>query len=156
MIKLNNKGQTLIETVLAISVATIIISAMALVIINSISNATFSRNQNLATQYAQQGMDLLRQQSESDWNTFYGYSASNYCFGPPPLNLTSSGCSSANINGQFLRMVQIEKPGVGCTVEKATVTVSWNDGKCGGGPTDYCHLVNLESCFTQTNTTTWP
>jgi hypothetical protein len=149
----NDKGQTLIEAATALGVASIIIAAIAISILTSMDNATFSKNQNLATQYAQQGMDVLRQLSDSDWSTFNAYNG-DYCFPAGSLILTAGPCTTANISSTFLRKATIEKPGAGCTLEKATISVSWADGKCTAG--NYCHTVKLEACFAQTNTTNWP
>lgn len=152
-IKLNSQGQTLIEATVAIAVASIVVGAIAMAIVTSMNNARFSQSQNLATQYAQQGMDMLRQESESYWAIFTGYPAGTYCFGLGSLVLAPD-CNVANINSTYLRKVIINKTSVDCSVEKASVSVSWSDSKCASG--EFCHTVSLDSCFTQGSTVSWP
>jgi type II secretory pathway pseudopilin PulG len=156
MKKLNNYGQTLIEALIALGVSIVVIAAIALAVLTAMNNVTFSKNQNLATGYAQQGMDILRQQSESDWTTFdntclvTGYPCT-YCLDQGAIVL-GSDCTSTNINSFFLRKVKIEHLGSGClTGDKVTVIVSWRDGKCTDASNLYCHNVTLNSCFTEIN-----
>jgi type II secretory pathway pseudopilin PulG len=152
MKKLNNKGQTLIEALVALGVATIVISAIAISVITGMDNANFAKNQNLATQFAQQGMDILRQQSQSDWTSFSAKPLTTYCLNQGNADL-SANCSSANINSFFLRKVILSgsNPAGPCTTgEKISVVVSWSDGKCPAA-NRYCHNVTLDSCAAQIN-----
>jgi len=158
MRKINNKGQTLIEALVALSVSTIIIAAITMAVITGMNNATFSKNQNLATGFAQQGMDILHQQSQSDWATFDGMATNiTYCLVQNETTLDSDCPDSPNINSSFVRKVKIEPPSAGCSSgKKVSVTVSWGDGKCTDAGNKYCHNVSLDSCFAQTNTSTNP
>ena len=87
MIKLNEKGQSLVEALIALGVAVIVVSAMAVAAITSVNNADFSKYQNLATNYAQQGLEVMRQQAQSNWAFFAsqvplyssGSSGETYC-----------------------------------------------------------------------------
>jgi hypothetical protein len=104
---MNQKGQSLVEALIALGVATIVVSAMAVAAITAVNNADFSKYQNLATQYAQQGVEIVRQQSQTDWNIFYtNYVGSwpsgrswclsqNLTWSPMPV----TGCTK-NINNQ--------------------------------------------------------
>ena len=161
MIKLNNKGQTLIEALIALGVSVVIVGAIALSIISGINNATFSKNQNLATAYAQEGMDIVHQQSESDWETFKNIASGTYCLDQNATSLDSgSDCISVitpNISSFFLRKVKIDPAGSGCSSgEKVSVIVAWSDGKCTGPGNSLCHNITLDSCITQINSVTGP
>lgn len=162
---MNQKGQSLVEAVVALAVAIIVVSAMAVAAITALNNADFSKYQNLATQYAQQGIEIVRQQSQTDWNNFSSNQLGSWCLAQNSINLDSlptgmTVCApniklqQTNTNSFFVRQVTIAQTGpadLGChgTV-KATVSVSWTDGKCSSA-TDYCHNVILNSCFANLN-----
>jgi hypothetical protein len=154
----NQKGQSLVEALIALGVATIVVSAMAVAAITAVSNSDFGKYQNLATQYAQQGMEVVRQQSQTDWSKFAATagtdSANSYCLDQtiPPKFTSLQGCTEINDqNGHafFLRDVTLLQTGPanqGCRgAIQATVDVSWRDGKCTGA--NFCHKVTLVSCF---------
>ena len=148
---LNNHGQTLIEAMVALGVLAVVIGAIAMTTITGMNNSNFSKNQNLATQYAQQGMDNLRQQSGSDWSTFDANSDGTYCLGLGSTTLTKPCAAVPNINGVFLRQVVINTPSPNCTAgKKVSVIVSWADGKCTAA-NRYCHNVTLDSCLAEIN-----
>ena len=75
-------GQTLLEALIALATAVVIISAMTVIVLSSLNNAQFSRNQNQATQYAQQGIEFLKNLAQSDWASFKANTQVNYCLSP--------------------------------------------------------------------------
>lgn len=157
MIKLNNRGQGLIEALVALGVSSIIVAAIAMAVVTSLDNASFSKYQNLATHYAQQGMDIMRQKSETNWADFEGLCSTgncNYCLAQSSDILIGGTCNIANITNDtvgFVRKVTIDS-GSGCSSgKKVTVTVSWSDGKCKDASNIFCHSVVLDSCIAQIN-----
>ena len=144
----NNKGQSLIEALIALSAAVAIISAISIAVIASINNADFSKNQNLASQYAQQGMEILKEQSTSDWPTFSSYSGA-YCLSSNSTTLTPQGIScTLNISNTFVRQITISQNSGNCSgAAQVIVKVSWADGKCTSNLNPYCHNVTLNSCL---------
>lgn len=78
----NQLGQTLLEVVIALATAIVVISAMAVIVVSSLNNAQFSKNQNQATQYAQQGIEFLKNLSDTDWASFAASPTGNYCLSP--------------------------------------------------------------------------
>jgi Tfp pilus assembly protein PilV len=66
----NEKGQSLFEVVLALAVAALIIIAIVALATISIRNASFSRNQSLATRHAQEAIEWLRGQRDEGWDVF--------------------------------------------------------------------------------------
>jgi type II secretory pathway pseudopilin PulG len=163
---MNQKGQSLVEALIALGVASMVVSAMAVAAITAVNNSDFSKYQSLAANYAQQGMEIVRQKSQTDWNYFYN----TYVGHPPPnvglwcldggssalVSRPAVGCGqniSQNGKAFFKRDVELAETSSGnlsChgTV-LATITVSWTDGKCSGG--GFCHDVTIESCFTDIN-----
>jgi hypothetical protein len=169
---INEKGQSLVEALIALGVAAIVVSAMAVAAITAVNNSDFSKYQNLATNYAQQGMEIVRQKSQSNWTAFYGFvgqspNISTYCLDQGSTTFISrpTGCGQ-NINDQnnkplFVRQVMLTQlayiahptpnvvdPACNGSVQ-ATINVSWTDGKCLKGV--FCHKVVLDSCFTDIN-----
>lgn len=61
------KGQTLIETVIALAVVLILVSALISVSISSVRSATLSRNKNAASQLAYKESELVRAVRDSTY-----------------------------------------------------------------------------------------
>jgi type II secretory pathway pseudopilin PulG len=162
MTKLNNRGQSLIEAVLSLGVCSIIIAAIAMVVITSMNNANYAKYQNVAAHYAQEGLDIVRQQSETNWSLFALKSSGTYCLAQDSTDMGTtpvSDCATPNIssnNINFIRKIIILASGSGCSSgEKVSVIVSWSDGKCSSSNL-YCHNVTLDSCFAQINNVSNP
>jgi type II secretory pathway pseudopilin PulG len=116
------KGQSLLEVVIALSVALIVILALVRVTIVAMRNAQFAKNQALATQSAQEAMETVRAyRDQNSWETFVNnceFSGGSGlpslltlavdCYLPPPL---TGECSPSDES---------------CEVK---VTVSWTDSQ---------------------------
>lgn len=157
------KGQSLLEVLAALGAGVIVLTAITVAVITSLSNAQFSKNQNIATQYAQEGMELLRKMRDSDWAAFSSLSSGSYCLDKGDTfldnadrkNTALAGCSRTvlvspepvNVSPIFARQVDIvtEASSACGSNRKATVLVSWASGKCTSGA--FCHTVSLVSCF---------
>lgn len=158
------KGQTLIEVLVALAVAALIISAISVTVISSLNNAIFSKNQNLATQYAQEGMETMRKLKNSNWNTFNSYgnadgSITYYCLddGSATLRQMQGDKCGQNID-IFMRQVTVEKSNSDCQLAgspnlgtKMKVSVFWSDGKCKDPVNPFCNKVEDVSCFNNSN-----
>ena len=64
---MSNKGQTLIEVIVVITVGLLVVSALTFATLFSLRNAKFSQNQNQATKLAQEGIERVR--AERDRNS---------------------------------------------------------------------------------------
>ncbi len=160
---MKEKGQGLIEAIIALSAAVLIISALAMVVLNAVSNSDYTRIQNQATAYAQEQLEALKDMSKNDWNSFNAYDGT-YC---PDASLSlgtriSGNCLTRNIGNIYVKQVDITHPLAGSTPcgSSATgilieVAVSWNDGRCNSA-TDYCHKVELNSCAESINSIPTP
>lgn len=162
------KGQTLLEILLAFSVSIAVLSAVILGVITSLSNTQYTKNQGLANSYAQEGMAVIRKIRDSSWADFStklsDFSTNTkYCIDKNlvlqqiPLSANCVGNNLAVGAGEiFSREVTFEHssdscatncPGPACLKgSKATVKVLWSDNKCPIG-TSYCHKVELITCF---------
>ena len=54
------KGQTMIEAIVALVTILLIVTAIAIVIVNGLYNSSYIKNQNEANKLAQQGMEFVR------------------------------------------------------------------------------------------------
>lgn len=149
---MNTKGQSLIEALVALGVAVVVISAVAISVITAVNNADNSKIQNQANAYASSEMEVLHQQSRANWIAFdnFNISHSSFCVAKDGSISTSIPCT-VNIGTLFIRQVDIDRiNGADCSsTTKVTVTVSWKDGKC--PPDVFCRKTMLKSCFTDTN-----
>jgi len=67
----SSKGQTLVEVLLAVGVATLVRIGLTGAVTVSLRNAQFARNQALATKYAQEGIEKVRAyRDQNDWQSF--------------------------------------------------------------------------------------
>jgi Tfp pilus assembly protein PilV len=149
-----NRGQSLLEVLITLSVATIIIGAVAAAIVIALANTKFVGTQTTASEYAQQAMEIMKQIKDADYATYSTYATNNYCF---EANQQEPNASSSNTNGvpntngcsinlgSYVREVDIEKDSCDCgsnlatadqvRVDKVTVTVAWSDNKCNSSGT---------------------
>ncbi len=150
----NQHGQALIEALLALAFAVVIVTGVVIAVITSLSNATFTKNQNLASSLAQEGLDIARNLKESSYQTFFSLPSGQYCATSGSTSLSAGSCAV----GSFTRGVYINHQGRDqsgtpkCAVNGSFVasTVSWNDSKC-QNDLDKCHKVQLDSCFYDLN-----
>jgi type II secretory pathway pseudopilin PulG len=161
MNKKRQSGQTLIEVLVALAASVVIIGAITVASLSSLNNAQFSRDQSAATHFAQQGLEIIRNMRDF---SVASLSASllppaTYCLAKSckALDKNNPSCWQKNIEcGQnvdtFVREVVIDYNDSSCdpTVTndvKATVTVFWNDSRCGLSSNVFCHSVIVSSCF---------
>jgi len=144
-------GQIMVEALIALGVAVVIIAAITSMIISALSSAIAAKNQDLATQYAKQGMEVLRNISKTNW-TYFSTLNDKYCLKEGSNTLDAfdpgipKGCDQ-NV-GIFIRQVQIETSSPSCqNSSRIIVSVFWSDNKCRSSDDLFCHSVSLESCF---------
>lgn len=132
------RGQTLIEVVVAIAIATTVITALALASTNSIRNAQFSKNQAQATKLSQGAVEYLR-----SYRDRYGFEALKQCVTPASRYLILSGLdipstfdtrtcywsvsSSGQSLGAFIRYVGLTRRDLDTLV--VDVSVDWTDSQ---------------------------
>lgn len=73
-----DKGQSLFEVILAISISAIILIAIVSLSVRSVSTSSFARNNTLATEYAQEGIEWLREQRDADWTNLIEKTDANF------------------------------------------------------------------------------
>ena len=142
-------GQTLIETLAALAIISIVISAIAISVTTALSNATFNKDQALATQYARQGLEIVTKIRDDNYAAFTAKNGT-FCLGKGQTMLGSSvpSCIVPNVD-QYIRTVMIQQGGCGANVTKVTVSVAFTNGKCSVG--SYCHVQADTSCLSTVN-----
>lgn len=128
------RGQSLFEVVFAVSIAAVIIIGVLSLVPRLVSNSDFSKNNALATKYALESTEWIRQQRDKEtWNTFYSRASdspgSDYCL--ENLNWGSFPCGF--INNIFertvnLTQVTVTQGGRDYLGVEAKVRVRWTDG----------------------------
>ncbi len=155
--KNKEKGQSLLEALVALGAAVLVVSAITITVISALNNVQYTKNQNIASQYAQEAMEVMRQTSLSNWNLFSSYTAGRYCMdgGTTLLRTVDPVSNSCGQNyGIFVREVDITQNSPSCSGSALTVvTVSWSDSKCTDKNNQFCHNVGLKSCFANLNGT---
>lgn len=71
-----SKGQSIIEVIVALSLVAIVVLALVRVTISSIQNSSFAKDQQIATQYAQEGIENARKLKEENEVEFWSKNGS--------------------------------------------------------------------------------
>ncbi|HSA84277.1 MAG TPA: hypothetical protein VLF20_05355 [Patescibacteria group bacterium] len=150
------KGETLIEVLIALSVAVIVITSVSFLSVSSLNNSAFVKDQNQASKYTQEGLEVARSIRNSNYTGFAAYTGT-YCLAKDQTALGSAvaSCQVPNIDDQYIRSVTItQNNGCGVNFANILVTVSWTSTKCSDGT--YCHSSKLNSCFSTTSPVAGP
>jgi hypothetical protein len=161
----NHKGQTILEVVVALGAGIIVLSAMTIAVVTALNNASQATAESQATQFAQQGIEIVRSMRNTDYATLSTLSG-DYCMAASCSALTTqtgtcgfktTSCGT-NINNKFIREVSVTQnsstclvPGVtpapGSKQTEVTMTVSWSDSKCRDEDNRFCHNVSIDTCL---------
>ncbi len=134
----NQRGQSLFELLLAIGISALIIVVLVSLASSAIQNAVFSRNETLASRYAEAATEWLRGQRDNNTAAFFNNASSppaSWCLKDSTLGNSSwndhSACGTGDkISGTpFIRQVDFSVTGSGKTIVTAGVSVSWTDSK---------------------------
>lgn len=150
----SSKGSTLVESLLALTFAVVIITAVVIAVTTALSNSTFTKNQNQATQLAQEGLDIARYMKSSNYVAFRALDDTvNYCPNDSGelVPIDELPCD----DGIFTSTIDIDHAGGNnasggraCEVLNSTFVASevrWTDSKC--NKDEFCHKVVLDTCL---------
>ncbi|MDP3758420.1 MAG: prepilin-type N-terminal cleavage/methylation domain-containing protein, partial [Candidatus Daviesbacteria bacterium] len=140
----NDKGQSLIEVIVAATVGILVVSALTFTTIFSLRNANLAKNSAQATKLAQEGIEKVRSIRDRDIDGKVAYTdaqgnqitkfsqlwiikcSQNNCY----FYLNSSDVLSKGNdpgNGHFKKQVLIEDDSPADQQKKITVIVTWTD-----------------------------
>lgn len=142
------KGQTIIEALVALSTILLIITAISIVVVSGIYNSTYIKNQNEANKYAQQGIEIVRNIQQNNLSVFANYDQiSTYCISTISETLTTDNCDGVNVGSVFKRIIHFSQGASPCQSgeTKVIVDVSWSSSKCSGST--FCHKSELVACM---------
>lgn len=144
------KGTTLIEVLVALAAAVVVITTITVLGVTSLNNVQFTNDQDKATKYAQEGIEMIRRIRNGNYLNFRT-NIGLYCLASDQSTLgTPAASCSPNVEGKYIRSVQIQlNGGCGVNLMHTAVTVAWTDSKCTAG--NYCHSSKLTSCFSTVN-----
>ena len=133
-----NGGQSLFEVLFAVAIASIVLVGVVSLASTSIRNSDFSQNNALATKYAQEGMEWIRQYRDTDWDESKSHSSdiihTTWCLDtlpyPPPTWGLSNTCSGPISGTIFTRQVELwREDATNTNVVHVAVKVIWNDSQ---------------------------
>lgn len=143
MRKLLYSSFSLIEVLIFVAILGLFFVAAASITTVSIRNMKTNENKIIATHYAEELLNWLRTEKESDWSLFAGKTsiiypavpptAAYYCFETSPIpNWPASvgECQTTDLlNSQYLRNVAISKDDASSPTKFfIAITVSWQEG----------------------------
>lgn len=150
---ISQKGQLLIEAVIAMTIVGIIVTGIVTALTYSVNNANISKDQNTATNYAQEGLDVVRNMKDSDFASFAVFNGT-YCLASGTVPVSGTCGPIGGASGKFTRQIYINQTGNdsnnvprctnGTSVFVASI-VTWEDNRCATGID--CHRAELNSCF---------
>lgn len=166
------KGETIIEVVIAIGAAMIILTALTTMMLRSLNNATEGSSRTMATQYAQDGLEIMRNMKDNSWSTLVNLPTSTYCLADScsTLSPTAGTCGKkvstcgVNVANTFVREVAINQndgtcmptnPMSGKKFIRVVTSVSYKDTNCPSSNL-YCHTIQVESCLTNLDSRSAP
>ncbi len=165
----NERGQTLIEVLVGLAAAVIVIAAITVAAVSSLNNAEYSRDQSLATQYTQEGIEVVRNMRDQNISSISSSSLPDgtYCMAKGCQSITpnagncgprSGNRCSQNVNN-FVREITILHNDSTCNGNgptpnptptptlKITAVTYWGDTKCTSSTNPFCHSVISTSCL---------
>ncbi len=134
------RGQSLIEVVVAVGVVVILVTGLIVGTTSALKTSQYGRTKSQAIKYAQEGMELTRQLRNNGWTTFAGRSGL-WCLDKVGGWTQGAGTCPVNIDNLFTRSATFTW-NVASSRMEVTVNVSWSDG---GG----LHDTQLTTYFTQ-------
>lgn len=132
------KGQSMLEVLIAIFVMAMIIVGVVVMSTKSVSNADFSKSSTVAGRYTQEAIEWLRSERNNNISAFLAHTPGldteyNFCLNTLGWNEGVCLNEGDNIQGTvFIRDLTIIKsliPTTTKTVVTATVVVKWEDSK---------------------------
>ena len=117
------KSFSLIEVLVFVTVLGLFFVAALTVTTFNLKNMKIQEHKILATRYAEEAVEWLKQEKEDDWTVFIAHGSAGgttYCLNSS-LSWTSGSCADYSLGTIFKRELVIKNSG------DAVITVSWQD-----------------------------
>lgn len=168
------KGLTIVEVMIALGAGAVILTALTYITLTSLGNSRQGSSQALATQLAQEGMEIMRNMKENNWTGFTALQDTTYCLASTctvPNSSSGGTCGpkvstcGLNVSNKYVREVTVAHgvarcvppvPVAGRIYIAVNSSVSWKDSLCTNPSDPYCHKVKVESCFANFDNRTAP
>ncbi len=123
---LGQKGQLLLEMVVALAIILLVLLALVRLVIGAVRSSDFAKRKAQAASYAQEGMENMRSLRDKNWISFKAYTVGSPTWGLAAQIPSGSCPTDPNLGTFFIRCVKLEYDTV-TNRAKATLTVSWTD-----------------------------
>lgn len=143
-------GLSLIEVIVSVGLAMLAITAVLRASTTSLKSSQFASEKAASTKYAQQGMEIIRNERNTNWTSFFshgGNSLATSCLTSGGVGWTNGSCTGANLGAKYTRQVQMlwntfgDSDPVNDRME-VTLTVAWTNS---GQP----HTTELKTILTK-------
>ncbi|MBP8590876.1 hypothetical protein KBI33_00180 [Candidatus Shapirobacteria bacterium] len=124
----SSSGQSLVEVVVTVAIATLILVALVAGATVAVRNIQYSRNRARAVALNRQATEWLRSERAKGWSAFYSRLAEgNYCLNTLDLSRHRNCNSNELVDGVFKREANVAKEGLDKII--ITVTTFWTDSQ---------------------------
>ena len=132
----HNKGQSLVEVVVAVGAMSLLLVALLALVVTSIKNSRLAKDRAKAVALAQGGVELMRAYRDYSWTEFSSFATgddyvldSSWTVDIVGLGGVITGCdelSYMDATNFYSRCVKLSS--VGASAVDIQVTVSWQEG----------------------------
>lgn len=136
MLKIKQKGQSIVEVIIATVIISIVLVGLISAITFSLSNAQFAKNKALANKHGQEAIEWLRAQRDiSGWTKLYTLNGTTHCLNNFPADILIlysqpvGNCTSGSVNNNTIFTRQVIFTG-NATADRLTINISitWPQG----------------------------
>jgi len=121
-------GQSLIETVVAVAIVTLIVTGLVAATTSTLRFSQMSKTRTQALQYAKEGLEIVRIIRDTGWASI-PQTDQSYCLskGQQELGTSTSDACPMDIDNMYSRTLSFSHDATCVTpaCSKVTVTVSW-------------------------------
>lgn len=134
------RGSTLVESVIALGLASVVITAIVGSVVTSLAASTSAKTRTTATRYAEEGVEAARLTRDSQsWNTFFALAGTaTYHVGSDFKLTTGADTNISSIYTRTIKLTNISNPPGSNDKVQVNVTVNWTDR----GKTEAVNLVS--------------
>ncbi|MFA5770473.1 MAG: type II secretion system protein [Patescibacteria group bacterium] len=125
--KKSHAGFSLVEVLVFTTILGLFFVAALTITTFNLKNMKIQEHKILATRYAEEAIEWLKEEKENDWSDFITHTGTNYCLNS--LAWTSGVCGTYSLGtpGFFKRDLLITNSGSPVDKVETTMTVSWED-----------------------------